>query len=171
MWGLDFVVAGYLSTTYLIGNGTRNLLLNPDQLKLLREDLPGRMPGAIEEMTRYDGPVQIVDRIAGEDTEVNGHSFKKYDKVILVVGSANRDEARFANPDSFLVTRDPAETDAQLGFGWGIHHCIGKPLADTVAPVAFRKLLEAFPALELAGEPQWQTDPYLRAVTNLPLHG
>ena len=170
IWGLDFVVAGYLSTTYLIGNGMRNLLLNRDQLKLLRKDPDKRMQGAIEEMMRYDGPVQIVDRTAAKDTKVGGHSFKQYDKVIVVVGSANRDADEFKEPDRFRIGRPKKETKQQLGFGWGIHHCIGKPLVDIVAPIAFRMLLEAFPDLTLAGEPQWQTDPYLRAVTNLPLH-
>jgi cytochrome P450 len=170
IWARDFVVAGYLSTTYLIGNGMRNLLLAPKQLGLLRRNIKGRIAGAIAEMMRYDGPVQIVERVAAEATEVGGHPFKQYDRVIVVVGSANRDGAKFKEPDSFLIQRDARETAAQLGFGWGIHHCIGKPLVDVVAPIAFRMLLEEFPGLELAGEPQWQTDPYLRAVTNLPLH-
>ena len=168
IWGFDFVVAGYLSTTFLIGNGTRNLLLHPDQLRLLREKPKERMLGAIEEMMRYDGPVQIVDCMAAQDTEVGGHKFNKYDKVIAVVGSANRDEDKFKEPDRFLIGRG-AEAEQHLGFGWGIHHCIGQPLVRLVAPVAFRMLLEKFPNLALAGQAQWKTDPYLRAVTNLPL--
>jgi cytochrome P450 len=163
----DFVVAGYLSTTFVIGTGTRNLLENPDELRELRQN-PALMLGALEEMMRYDGPVQIVDRMAAQDTEVGGHKFKQYDKVIVVVGSANRDPAQFREPDRFLIDRG-GEQEQHLGFGWGIHHCIGAPLVRLVAPVAFRMLLEKFPNLAPAGEPQWQTDPYLRAVTNLPL--
>jgi cytochrome P450 len=163
----DFVVAGYLSTTFIIGTGTRNLLENPDELLELRNN-PALMPGALEEMMRYDGPVQIVDRMAAEDTQLGEHKFKKYDKVIVVVGSANRDPDKFRYPDRFLIARG-GEQDEHLGFGWGIHHCIGAPLVRLVAPVAFEMLLEKFPKLALAGQPQWQTDPYLRAVTNLPL--
>jgi cytochrome P450 len=163
----DFVVAGYLSTTFIIGTGTRNLLNNPEELRELRDN-PSLMPGALEEMMRYDGPVQIIDRVAAEDTQLGEYKFKKYDKVIVVVGSANRDPRKFHNADRFLIDRG-GEQEQHLGFGDGIHHCIGAPLVRMVAPVAFEMLLTAFPKLAPAGDPQWQTDPYLRAVTNLPL--
>lgn len=161
----DFVVAGYLSTTFIIGTGIRNLLENQDELRELRDDW-SLLPGAIEEMMRYDGPVHLIDRVAAKSTELSGHKFAKYDKVSAVVGSANRDPSQFRYPDRFLIDRSERQ---HLGFGAGIHECIGAPLVRMVAPVAFKMLLEEFPDLALAGDPQWQTDPYLRAVTNLPL--
>jgi cytochrome P450 len=165
VWAFDFVVAGYLSTTYLIGNGMRNLLQNPLQLVELRDD-PSLMDRAINEMMRYDGPVQLIDRVAANDTKIGGQKFKAGEWVSAVVGSANHDETKYSCAEEFNIKR--IEED-DLGFGWGIHRCIGEPLVKLVAPVAFRKLLERFPNLERAGEPQWQTDPYLRALTNLPL--
>lgn len=161
----DFLVAGYISTTFLIGTGTRNLLLNPDQLAALRED-PTLIDGAVREMLRFDAPAQLVDRCAAVDTELGGHAFKAGDRVTAVLGSADHDPEAFDTPDQFLITRD---ADAHLSFGAGIHHCIGAPLVRLVAPVAFEMLLSAFPDLSLDGLPQWQTDPYLRAVSNLPL--
>lgn len=165
MCATDFLVAGYASTTFLIGTGTRNLLLNPDQLEALRND-DKLIDGAVEEMLRFDAPAQLVDRCAAVDTELGGHAFKAGDRITVVVGSADRDPGSFEDPDQFLITRD---ADAHLSFGAGIHHCIGAPLVRLVAPVAFKMLLTAFPGLSLDGLAQWQTDPYLRAVSSLPL--
>ena len=161
----DLLVAGYLSTTFILGTGVRNLLLNPSQLSALRGN-PSLIGGAVEEMLRIDGPVQVIDRYAACDTEVGGQPFKKGALVTAVVGSADHDSTVFSDPDSFVIER-PSE--AHLSFGAGIHYCIGAPLVKRVAPVAIQMLLDAFPGLALDGFPQWQTDPYLRAVTNLPL--
>jgi cytochrome P450 len=161
----DFLVAGYLSTTFIIGTGVRNLLLNPKQLASLRKD-PTLIAGALEEMLRCDGPVQLIDRYAAAHAEIAGRRFKKGSKITAVVGSANHDPGVFANPERFQIAR---KGESHLGFGAGIHYCLGAPLARIVAPVAINKLLAELPALELDGVPQWQTDPYLRAVTNLPL--
>jgi len=165
MCAIDFLVAGYLSTTFIIGTGIRNLLLNPGQLEALRAN-PALMGGALEEMLRMDGPVQVIDRYAAVDTELDGRPYKQNSKVTAVVGSADHDPAVFTNPESFQIQRGD---EAHLAFGAGIHYCIGAPLARLVAPVAIEQLLEAFPNLALDGIPQWQTDPYLRAVTSLPL--
>ena len=165
MCATDFLVAGYISTTFLIGTGTRNLLGNPEQLAALRSD-PTLIDGAVEEMLRFDAPAQLVDRCAAVDTALGGRSFKAGDRIAVVLGSADRDPKAFDNPDQFLITRD---ADAHLSFGAGIHHCIGAPLVRLVAPVAFQMLLAAFPDLSLDGLPQWQTDPYLRAPSSLPL--
>ena len=167
MCAVDFLIAGYLSTTFIIGTGIRNLLLNPDQLGLLRNDVDGLIGRAVEEMLRMDGPVQVIDRVAAVDTKVNGRPYPQNSRVTAVIGSADHDPAVFRNPERFLIRR--AGNARHLAFGDGIHHCIGAPLARLVAPVAIRMLLEAFPHLELDGEAQWQTDPYLRAVTSLPL--
>jgi cytochrome P450 len=161
----DFLVAGYLSTTFIIGTGTRNLLLNPEQLTALR-DQPSLMGAAVEEMLRFDAPAQLVDRCAAVDTELGGREFRAGDRVTAVLGSADRDPDVFTTPDQFVINRGD---EAHLSFGAGIHYCIGAPLVRLVAPVAFEMLLTAFPDLALDGLPQWQTDPYLRAATNLPL--
>jgi cytochrome P450 len=165
MCATDFLVAGYASTTFLIGTGTRNLLSNPQELAALRDD-DTLIPGAVEEMLRFDAPAQLVDRCAAKSTELGGQTFKKGDRVTAVLGSANHDPAVFTTPEQFMITRNEK---AHLSFGDGIHRCIGEPLVQLVAPVAFQMLLSAFPALALDGLPQWQTDPYLRAVSSLPL--
>lgn len=161
----DFLVAGYLSTTFIIGTGVRNLLVNPKQLAALRRN-PALIAGAVEEMLRFDGPVQLIDRYAASTTELGGRRLQKGSKVTAVVGSADRDPSVFADAGDFMIKRNGG---AHLGFGTGIHQCIGAPLVRLVAPVAINMLLAAFPALALDGLPQWQTDPYLRAVINLPL--
>jgi cytochrome P450 len=165
MCAIDFLVAGYLSTTFIIGTGVRNLLLNPDQLQALRAK-PALIPGAVEEMLRFDAPAQLADRCATVRTELGGRKFAPGAKVTLVLGSADHDPSVFTNPDEFLIKR---KDTAHLSFGAGIHYCIGAPLVRLVAPVAIELLLSEFPDLALDGVPQWQTDPYLRAVTNLPL--
>jgi cytochrome P450 len=164
MCAIDFLVAGYLSTTFVIGTGIRNLLLYPDQLTALREQ-PARIPGALEEMLRFDAPAQLADRFAAVDTELGGQTFRAGDMATAVLGSADRDPAVFTDPDRFAIDRGAPH----LSFGAGIHACIGAPLVRLVGPVAVAQLLAAFPELELDGLAQWQTDPYLRAVTNLPL--
>jgi cytochrome P450 len=160
----DFAFAGYLSTTFLIGTGLRHLLENPDQTALVRAD-PSLIHDAVEEMLRYDGPVQVLDRVTATATELGGTSFPAGTYVTAVIGSANHDPSAFADPDAFLIQRDDA---TQLSFGDGIHHCIGAPLARIVTPIAITALLE-LPALAAAGLTQWQTDPYLRAMTSMPL--
>lgn len=162
--GNDLLVAGYLSTTFLIGTGVRHLLENPDQLVVLRER-PDRIHDAVEEMLRIDAPAQLVDRVVATDTTLRGVALTSGDKVTAVLGSAGRDPSAFADPDRFDIDRDDR---AQRSFGAGIHHCVGAPLVRLVAPVAIASLV-SLPDLAIAGLPQWQTDPYLRAMTNIPL--
>jgi cytochrome P450 len=159
----DFVVAGYLSTTFLICTGIRNLLANPEQAQALRDS--GQIGAAIQEMLRFDAPAQVVDRVVKTDTKLGDVTLKPGDKVTAVLGSADRDPAAFAEPEKFRIDRD---NKAQMSFGAGIHHCIGAPLVEKVAPVALGKLLD-LRDLTVAGLPQWQTDPYLRGMVNLPL--
>lgn len=161
-------IAGYLSTVFLIATGTLNLLANPDQLAKLRGQLDDEiiMNKAINEMLRYDAPAQLVDRHVAEDTELAGVALKAGEQVTAVLGSANRDPDAFADPDKFDIARDCA---GHVGFGHGIHTCLGAPLVHQVAPVAFRELLSSLREFKLDGIPQWQTDPYLRSVVNLPL--
>lgn len=162
----DFVIAGYLTTTFILGTGVRNLLLHPEQMQKLRED-PSLVRAALEEMLRFDGPVQLLDRCAATETEVAGYQFKPGDRVSAVIASADRDPARFSQPDLFDIER--GET-THFAFGEGIHQCIGAPLIRKVAPVGLEMLLAEFSELAVEGPLQWQTDPYLRALTSLPLH-
>lgn len=163
---VNLAVAGYMSTVFLVATGTLNLLRNPAQLALLRSR-PELMGGAIEEMLRFDAPAQLADRYCAEDTEIAGVKLKKNDMVTAVLGSANRDAGAFSEPDAFDITR--ASKVEHMGFGDGVHYCLGAPLVRKIAPVAFRVLLEEVPGLRQAGVVQWQTDPYLRSVVNLPV--
>jgi cytochrome P450 len=162
---VNFNVAGYLSTTFLIATGTYNLLQNADQLAKLRGN-PGLLAGAVEEMLRYDTPAQIVDRVAASDVTLGGQKIAAGENVSAVLGSANRDPGVFTDPDRFDITRAP---NPHVAFGDGIHYCIGAPLVRLVGPAAFTTLLQELPSFSLAGMPQWQSDPYLRSVSNLPL--
>ncbi len=160
----DMTVAGYISTTFLIGSGIRALLNNPDQVQALRDD-PTLMPAAIEEMMRFDAPAQLVDRVVTQPITLSGVQLKPGDKISAVLGSANRDPAVYKNPDQFDIRRaDPS----QVAFGGGIHYCIGAPLARITTPAAISALM-TLDDLRLNGTPQWQTDPYLRGLTSLPV--
>jgi pimeloyl-[acyl-carrier protein] synthase len=161
----DLVIAGFFTTTHIIGTGVRNLLRCPEELQKLRAD-PSLTAGAVEEMLRFDGPVHILDRCAATDTVVAGHRFKAGDRVSTVIASADRDPAQFRDPDRFDVTR---EQRSHFAFGEGIHQCIGAPLIRKVAPVGVQMLVDAFPDLAIAGGEQWQSDPYLRALSSLTL--
>jgi cytochrome P450 len=160
----DILVAGYLSTTYLIANGMNRLLADPSTLARLRAQ-PGLMGAAVEELLRLEGPVQLIDRIAGRDTTLAGQALGAGTRVALVVASANHDPAWFEAPEELRLDR----ARRHLAFGDGIHTCVGAPLARIVAPIALRALLDHTEDIELDGEPQWQTDPYLRGAISLPL--
>ena len=165
----NLMIAGYLSTTFLIATGMYNLL-NTNQLELLRNQ-PSLLMNAIDEMLRFDAPAQLVDRFVAKQTvTLGGKTLIAGDPVTVVLGSANHDPNAFPNPDTFDITRKFDPKWPHLGFGWGIHRCIGAPLVmGHTAPVAFQMLLDELPVIKLAGTPQWQTDPYLRSVSNLPL--
>jgi cytochrome P450 len=161
----NLAIAGFASTSFLIATGTLRLMENPAQYQLLQNN-PELLNKAIAEMLRYDAPAQLVDRFASRDTQLGGVKLKAGDTVTAVLGSANHDETVFSDPENFLIERDNSR---QIAFGDGIHECLGRPLVKHVAPASFRALFDAFPRLSLAGLPQWQTDPYLRSVVNLPL--
>lgn len=162
---LNLAIAGYASTTYLLATGLLRLLEHPEQLAALRAD-PRLAANAVAEMLRHDAPAQLVDRFAARDCTLGGVKIRRGDAVTAVIGSANRDPGRWADPDRFDIRRDNTQ---QIGFGDGIHVCLGAPLVHQVAPTALNVLLQELPLLRLAGHPQWQTDPYLRSVANLPL--
>jgi cytochrome P450 len=162
----DFVVAGYLSTTWLIASAIRSFVEQGVDLQRLRRD-PAAMANAIEEVLRLEPPFQLVDRYVAKRTTLCGVRLRPNDKVTAVIGSANRDPAVFANPNTLDVDRLNLPND-QISFGGGIHYCIGAPLARRVAPKAIEMLLTlGDPTIE--GLPQWLADPYLRGMLNLPL--
>ncbi|WP_412027706.1 cytochrome P450 [Deinococcus yunweiensis] len=140
------VIAGHETTVNLIGNGLKALLDHPPQLARLRAD-PTLMPTAIEEMLRYDPPVQrALFRAALEDVQIGGQTVKRGEQVSAVTGAANRDPDQFPQPDAFDIARSP---NRHLSFGRGLHFCLGAPLAKLEARVAFEELLGTFPQLEL----------------------
>jgi cytochrome P450 len=159
-------VAGHETTVNLIGNGLLALLRHPAEWRRLRED-PALLPGAIEELLRYDGPVQRVGRIAASDAEVGGVGIPAGSLVVGLLGAANRDPAQFAEPDRLDVTRGELR---HLAFGTGIHYCLGAPLARLEAQVAIGTLLRRFPAPALDVErPVWRPSSTLRGLEALPV--
>jgi cytochrome P450 len=159
------LVAGHETTTNLIGNGTLALLRHPDRLRAVREN-PDLVAGAVEEVLRYDSPVQLTARVALADTTIGAHPAPAGTYVVAMVGAANRDPAVHRDPDMF----DPArEATRHLAFGQGIHFCIGAPLARLEGRIAFRELTSRSAGLELAGEPSWKQSVTLRGLAELPV--
>jgi cytochrome P450 len=141
------LVAGHETTVNLIANGTYALLTHPDQLELLRAH-PERLPDAVEELLRFDGPLQTATmRIAAEAFELGGVPIGEGDLVLVGLLAANRDPARLPGADVLDVTRG---TTAHVAFGHGIHHCLGAPLARLEARIALGSLIARFPRLRLA---------------------
>lgn len=159
------LVAGHETTVNLIGNGTLALLRAPEQLALLRRS-PELVGPAVDEMLRFDGPVQITQRVVVEDMEVVGCPVKAGDEIMLVLGAANRDPSVFSNPHRLDVTRDARK---HVAFGGGIHHCLGAALARMEGEIAFRVLLERFGTIELAGTPTRRPTFTLRGLESLPV--
>jgi cytochrome P450 len=157
---------GHETTTHLIGNGILALLQHPEQQRKLYEH-PTLLSAAIEEILRYDNPVQITYRSALEDAEIGGKTIRQGDLVNTIIGSANRDPNRFSDPDRFEITRGEGR---HLGFGLGVHFCIGAPLVRLEAEVAFETILRRFPNLRLATDDlQWQEHPIFRGLKSLPV--
>ena len=162
------LVGGNLTTTDLIGNAVRLLLLNPAELAKLRAD-PKLINAVVEEALRYEPPVDITGRIAPRDMEIGGCPVREKQNLTLSLRSANRDPAVFDNPDKFDVTR---EKKPHVAFGGGAHICIGAPLARLEAQVALPRLFERFPNLRLANPdelPEWRMLPFFRGLQKLEL--
>ena len=140
--------AGFETTTHLIGNGLSALLRHPDQLARIRADRSLVRP-AVEELLRYDSPVQLALRTVYEDLSIGGHEIAKGDAVLALLGAANRDPARFRDPERFDVGRDDG---APMSFGGGIHFCLGAALARLEGQIVLDRLLDRFGTIELVGD-------------------
>jgi cytochrome P450 len=164
------LIAGHETTVNLIGNGVLALLRAPDQLKLLQE-CPHLLPGAVEELLRYDGPLERASqRIALEDIEIAGTRIPKGAWVHISLGAAGHDPAAFQNPDSLNLTRS---ANRHLAFGYGAHFCLGAPLARLEGQIAIASLSARFPRLTLALPPdqlkRHRTGSIVRGLVSLPV--
>ena len=164
------LVAGHETTVNLIASGTLALIEHPEQLEELKAD-PQLIKLAVEELLRYTSPVEIAtERYARQDLEVSGTEIPRGELVLAVLGSANRDEQYFDEPDALHLGRDP---NKHLAFGrGGVHHCLGAPLARMEGQIAITALLQRFPDLRLAAEPEslrWRRGLFLRGLEKLPL--
>ncbi|WP_437923950.1 cytochrome P450 [Sorangium sp. So ce291] len=160
------LIAGNETTTNLIGNGTLTLLEHPDALRRLRED-PGLIPGFIEEVLRYQGPVRMLTRRATQDVTLSGVTIPKGATVTPLIAAANRDPAQFPDPDRFDITR---EQRGHVAFGFGIHFCVGAPLSRLEGRIAFEALLRRLPPFSREPGPlSWSGSFSLRGLRSLHL--
>jgi cytochrome P450 len=158
---------GHETTTNLIGNGLLALLRHPDQWELLR-GAPELLPDAVEELLRYDPPVQFTNRVAAVDLEFGGHPFRKGDRVMLLIAAANRDPAQFPEPDRLDVRRKELRHQS---FGMGPHYCVGAALGRMEAQETFAALLRRFPRMQVAPGtlPEWADNVGFRGLQSLPV--
>ncbi|HXG35757.1 MAG TPA: cytochrome P450 [Dehalococcoidia bacterium] len=160
------LIAGNETTTNLIGNGVLALLQHPGDWQRLRET-PDLIADAVEEMLRYDSPVQATSRVAREEMEIEGKVIKEGQVVIAVLAAGNRDPEAFPDPDRFDITR---RNNRHLSFGDGSHFCLGAALARTEAQIAVSALLESLREPQLASEQlEWSNSFILRGLKSLPV--
>ena len=170
---LLLIVVGHETSVNLIGNGMLSLFKHPEQLAILKRkggQDPDLLPLAVEEMLRYDCPVERAPmRFAAEDVRLGDQQIRRGDSISLVLGSANRDAAVFEHPDTFDIRRSP---NKHLAFGLGVHYCLGAPLARLEGRVAVNTLLRRLPDIQLAvpvEKLRWGTDPIIRGLHRLPV--
>jgi len=160
------LIGGNLTTTDLIGNAIWLFLTHPQELAKLKAD-PSLINNAVEEVLRYESPVDITGRIAPRDLEVGGCPVKQTQSLFASLRGANRDPAAFPDPHRFDIARKDAP---HVAFGGGLHLCIGAPLARLEAQVAITSFFDAFPNAHLAdpdAKPQWRTMPFFRGLKEL----
>jgi hypothetical protein len=157
--------AGHEATVNVSGNGLLALLEHPDQLQRLRED-PGLLPTAVEELMRFDSPLQLFERTATADVEVGGVTVREGQKVAALLGAANRDPAVFADPDTLDVGR---ADNPHITFGAGVHFCIGAPLARVELQASFGALLGRTSRLELGAPARRRPEFVIRGLAELPI--
>ena len=158
------LVGGNLTTTDLIGNGVWLFLNHPDQLEALKAD-PTLAGQAVEEVLRFEAPVQATSRVVSEDREVAGCPMKKSQPVFMLLAAANRDPAKFEAPETFDITTKRA---SHMSFGGGAHICIGAPLARIEARRVYQKLFERYPNMTLPKQDiVWRSLPFFRGIERL----
>jgi cytochrome P450 len=157
--------AGHETTADLIALGMRGLLLHPEQLARLRAD-PGRIDDAVEELLRWDSSVQISQRIGAETVEIGGARIPQGDVCVLLGGAANRDPARYRDPDRIDLARPCRD---HVAFGLGRYRCLGAALARVEIQTAIATLVRRFPGIAFAGDPVFRGSLYLRGLASLPL--
>lgn len=161
---LTLLVAGNLTTTDLIGNGVRLFLTHPEQLAKLKAD-PSLIGAAVEEVLRFEPPVDQTGRVASRDMDIGGCPVKAREQLSPSLRAANRDPDVFPDPDAFDIARARAP---HVAFGGGAHICLGAPLARIEAQSAFAALFRRFPDLKLVdGDPQWRALPFFRGLERL----
>jgi len=160
------LIAGHETTVNLIGNGTLALLRHRDQLRRLQQD-PTLIGSAIEELLRYDGPVQRTARIPSEDVTIGGRTIARGEMVMPFIGAADRDPVQFPEPDRLDIGR---ADNRHIAFGWGIHFCLGAPLARIEGQIAINTLIKKWPKLALATDrPEYRQSLTLRGLKALPV--
>ncbi|MFF3210093.1 cytochrome P450 [Streptomyces sp. NPDC002886] len=163
------MVGGHETTVHLVSNGMRALLTHPDELAALRADPAGLIDGAVEEILRYDGPVETATfRFAGTDLEIGDTFIEAGSAILVCLAAADRDPARFDRPDTFDIRR-PGR-GGHIAFGHGIHHCVAAPLGRLEGRIAIRSLVERFP--DLREEPavlEWAPGTLVRGTTRHPV--
>ena len=161
------LLAGHETTINLICNGTLAFLQHPDQWALYKQDPVGRAKWATEECLRYDAPVKSIQRLASQDIEMRGKVIEKNDRIRWFISSANRDPEKFANPNTFDITRQPSP---HVAFGNGVHHCLGATLARVEGQEVFKALAERFPRLQIESEElEYQPSITFRSLKSLPV--
>jgi pimeloyl-[acyl-carrier protein] synthase len=161
----QLLTAGHDTTRNLIGNGMLALLRNPDQLDKLKRD-PSLVVSAVEELLRFDSPLQRQTRVAKEDFTLGGKQISKGQPVLAMLGAANRDPSQFSDPDTLDICR---RNNGHLAFGSGIHYCIGAPLSRLEGHIAINTILQRFPSIRLAtGDLEWRENMSVRGLKSLP---
>jgi cytochrome P450 len=160
------LIAGHETTVNLIGNGVLALLRNPEELRRLRTT-PGLITTAVEELLRYDGPVQRTARVASDDASIGGRTIRKGEMVMPFIGAADRDPAHFPEPDRLDLGR---ADNRHIAFGWGIHFCLGAPLARVEGQIAINTLVRRLPRLALVSDTvEYRQSLTLRGLKALPV--
>ena len=166
--GQQLLVAGHETTTGLIGLLMWRFTQQPELLDQLRAD-PTLIAGAVEEALRFDSPVQGLFRTNKTESEVGGVAIPKGSKLQVLFASANRDEDRWSDPDTFRLDREVRDLRQHLAFGWGLHYCIGAPLARMEIRLTIERIMETMEDIELVGEPLLNEPFILRGFTSLPI--
>jgi hypothetical protein len=160
------MIGGQETATNLIGSGLVTLLLHPEQMRMLQDD-PSLIPSAVEELLRFESPIQHTARVAPEDFTLGGKLIRRGQTVVAVLAAGNRDPERFANPDVLDLKRGDK---GHLAFGWAAHFCFGAPLARMEGQIAFSTILRRLKNLELASEDfVWRENLGLRGLSGLPV--